>query len=214
MPAVLLVWLTGMLPLQARELEAEHLSLQRTADGLYLTTRLVMGDAPSAVEDALLRGVPLYFVWRADIYRERWYWTDKRVATVARTMRLAYQPLTRRWRLSLAPEPASSAANLQYAVHQNFESLDDSLRAIMRVVRWRLAPAGDPEDDDVHRIELSFRLDLSLLPRPFQIGLVNQTDWGIEWRHRVPMTSAVSVATDQATEPAASPEPANGTSQR
>ncbi|MFP5466154.1 MAG: DUF4390 domain-containing protein, partial [Gammaproteobacteria bacterium] len=180
--AMLLVWLAVLLPLQARELEAEQLSLQRTEEGLFLTTRLVMGDTPSSVQDALLRGVPLYFVWRADIYRERWYWTDKRVATVARTLRLAYQPLTRRWRLSLAPEPASSAANLQYAVHQNFDTLDDSLRAIMRVVRWRLAPAGDPEDDDSHRIELSFRLDLSLLPRPFQIGLVNQADWGIEWR--------------------------------
>ena len=41
----------------------------------------------------LLRGVPLYFVWQADVYRKRWYWTDKRVASAVRTLRLAYQPL-------------------------------------------------------------------------------------------------------------------------
>lgn len=213
LPAVLLMWLSCLLPLQARELEAGPLSLQRTADGIYLTTRLVMDEPPSAVEDALLRGVPLYFVWRADVYRERWYWTDKRVSTVVRTMRLAYQPLTRRWRLSLASEPASSGANLQYAVHQNFESLDDSLRAIMRVVRWRLAPAGDPADDDAHRIELSFRLDLSLLPRPFQIGLVNQADWAIEWRHSLSMKAVTAAATDLPSESSASPEP-NGSAPR
>ena len=31
-----------------------------------------------------------------------------------------------------------------------------------------------------HEVEFSFRLDLSLLPRPFQIGMANQPDWVIE----------------------------------
>ena len=45
--------------------------LQRAPDGLYLTVRLDL--APSrTVEDVLVRGVPLYFVWQADVYRQRW----------------------------------------------------------------------------------------------------------------------------------------------
>ena len=74
----------------------------------------------------------MYFVWQADVYRDRWYWTDKRVSSVVRTFRLAYQPLTRRWRLSQAHDgvTGAGAAALQYALHQNFESLDEVLAVV------------------------------------------------------------------------------------
>lgn len=182
----LAVWLAlaAALPAQAREPVVEQLELQRDPDGLMLTARLGV-EIPPAVEDALLRGIPLYFVWRSDLYRERWYWADKRVATVVRTMRLAYQPLTRRWRLSLAAEPAANGASLQYAVHQSFDTLAEARMAITRLVRWRLARADELESDAHYRVELGFRLDLSLLPRPFQIGLVNQQDWNVELRRNM-----------------------------
>lgn len=182
----LMVW-----PAHALEPQVGQVSLQRSTDGLFLTARLSLEETPPAVEDALLRGVPLYFAWRAEVYRDRWYWTDKRVATKVRTMRLAYQPLTRRWRLSLAADTASSGANLQYAVHQSFDSLDDSLRAVMRVVRWPVADAADLRDGSDHRVELSFKLDLSLLPRPFQFGLVNQPDWSIDFRRVLPVGDVI-----------------------
>ncbi len=183
--------LVAALPVQAREPVVEQLELQRDVEGLTLTARLG-ADIPPAVEDALLRGIPLYFVWRAELYRERWYWTDKRVATVVRTMRLAYQPLTRQWRLSLAAEPAASGASLQYAVHQSFDTLTEARTAITRLVRWRLARADDLEAGEHYRVELQFGLDLSLLPRPFQIGLRNQPDWDIELQRNmlVPRTVA------------------------
>jgi hypothetical protein len=135
----------------------------------------------AAVEDALLKGVPLYFVWQADVYRHRWYWTDKRVATAMRTLRLVYQPLTRRWRLSLSTDTGSpSGAGLQYALHQNFDSLADALAGVGRVARWKLADAARLKADEKHRVEWRFRLDLSLLPRPFQIGMANQPEWDVD----------------------------------
>ncbi len=160
--------------------------IQRSADGLYLTVRLDL--APSAtVEDVLVRGVPLYFVWQADVYRQRWYWTDKRVAGVQRTLRLAYQPLTRRWRLSLANGVAgsNSGASLQYALHQNFDTLADALAVVARVTRWRVADEADLEPDARHRVEWRMQLDLSLLPRPFQIGVANQPAWNIALARRL-----------------------------
>lgn len=189
----LTLWLLVLVtaPAQAREPTVEQLELQRDAEGLVLTARLDMA-IPPAVEDALLRGVPLYFAWRAELYRERWYWADKRVGTVVRTMRLAYQPLTRQWRLSLAAEPAANGSSLQYAVHQSFDTLAEARRAITRLVRWRIARGDELESDAHHRVELEFRLDLSLLPRPFQIGLGNQPDWRVEFRRNmlVPRTVA------------------------
>lgn len=207
---VWIVWLTVLwVPAhgQAREPEVQQLAVQRSADGLHLAARLSLEAVPEAVEEALLKGVPLYFVWRAEVYRDRWYWTDKRVATAVRTLRLAYQPLTRRWRLSLASEPASNGASLQYAVHQSFDSLDESLRAVMRLVRWRLASAEELGEGGRLRVELGFRLDLTLLPRPFQIGLGNQPDWSIELRRTLPVGPVAGAAADKADgqEPVAEP---------
>ena len=189
----------------AGEPQASEVTLQRNPDGLFLTARLSLEETPPAVEDALLRGVPLYFVWRADVFRDRWYWTDKRVSSTVRTLRLAYQPLTRRWRLSLAPAAASTGASLQYAVHQSFDSFDESLRAVMRVVRWPLAQTGDLDEAARHRVELSFRLELSLLPRPFQIGLVNQPDWDIDFRRTLPVGQVVEPVPALASPPADAP---------
>jgi hypothetical protein len=180
-----LVWVLALAclagPVMAREPEIQFVSLQRNAEALTLSVRLG-SVATAAVEDALLKGVPMYFVWQADVYRDRWYWTDKRVSSMVRTFRLAYQPLTRRWRLSQAHDgvTGSGAAALQYALHQNFESLDEVLAVVGRVSGWAIADAARLDDGAQHRVEWRFSLDLSLLPRPFQIGMANQSDWNIE----------------------------------
>jgi hypothetical protein len=184
--SVWLLWLCWAAPLRAAEPLLEQVSLQRSADALYLSARIELAPSP-AVEDALLKGVPLYFVWQADLYRDRWYWTDKRVASAMRTLRLAYQPLTRRWRLSVSndPEANRSAPGLQYALHQNFESLAEAMGGVSRVLRWRVADTASLRDGTDERVEFSFRLDLSLLPRPFQIGMANESDWTVELIHRI-----------------------------
>lgn len=187
-----LLCLGAALPAQATDPTVEQIGLYRTADGLYLSARLQL--APSApVEDALLRGVPLYFVWQAEVYRDRWYWTDKRVASVHRTLRLAYQPLTRRWRVSVSndPEAGRGGAGLQYALHQNFDSLPDALAGVSRVARWRIADGVQLEAGGDQRAEVSFRLDLTLLPRPFQIGMGNQPEWLVNFSRRLEVPATV-----------------------
>jgi len=184
--------LFSALPAVAREPKAESLALQRTSDGLYLSARLEV--APSAaVEDALLRGVPLYFVWQAEVLRDRWYWSDKRVASAQRTLRLVYQPLTRRWRVSLSnnAEAGRGGAGLSYALHQNFDDLSDALAGVSRVLRWRIAEADALTAGGGQRVELAFRLDLSLLPRPFQIGMANQPEWLVDFRRRIEVPGAI-----------------------
>lgn len=137
------------------------------------------------VEDALLKGVPMVFVAEARLLRGRWYWTDRVVAQVERHMRLAFQPLTRKWRLSTASEPFGSAGT-GGSFGQSFDTLGEALATIQRLSRWKLADLSDIDPDARHTLEFRFRLDLSQLPRPFQIGAVGQTDWTIgvsrEWR--------------------------------
>jgi hypothetical protein len=182
-----LSWL-ALWPAHAQAPLVQQLGLQRTPEALFMSARMELQPA-AVVEDALYKAVPLYFVWHADVYRHRWYWTDKRVASATRTLRLAYQPLTRRWRVSLSNETAatSGGAGLQYALHQNFDSLNEALAGVGRVARWKLADAVRLEPGTGHEVEFSFRLDLSLLPRPFQIGMANQPEWTVEVRQTLPV---------------------------
>lgn len=154
--------------------EVQPLQLERNADSILLTTT-VKFDLPTAVEDALLKGVPVIFVAEAETFRERWYWIDKKVAGTQRHMRLVYQPLTRRWRLAVASGLFASNG-LGVALNQTFDSLEDALGAIRRVSGWRIAELADL-DAGAHRVEFHFRLDVSQLPRPLQIGALGQSDW-------------------------------------
>jgi hypothetical protein len=132
----------------------------------YLTLDFSARVTPSrTVEEALQRGVPVYFVAEAVLFRNRWYWRDERVARVARTWRLAYQPLTSTWRVGVG------------AITQSFPSLADALAAISRTSGWRLADLDRIDPDSRHYVEFEFRLDETQLPGPMQIGLTGTADW-------------------------------------
>lgn len=165
-------------------------SLVRRTDGLYLNARVPM-DISSAMEDVLRKGVPLYFLWQIDIYQHRWYWTDKVVASAARTVRLAYQPLTRHWRLSYGSGGPSSTG-LQYALSQGYENLSDALAAAGKVSNWRIADAGLAYDNG-QRAELRFSLDLTQLPRPFQLSLFNQGGWNVSYQKTLTIPERIRI---------------------
>nr|WP_245660944.1 DUF4390 domain-containing protein [Polaromonas jejuensis] len=158
--------------------EVSQLRVERGDDGVHLSA-LVRFDLPPVVEDALLKGIPMFFVVEADIYRDRWYWTDPRVASATRTLRLAYQPLTRRWRVNIASGLISNSAGLRATLNQNYESMDEALSAIRRVARWKIAEASELDPDASYKVDFNFHLDLSQLPRPFQIGMAGQREWTI-----------------------------------
>lgn len=158
--------------------ELNQLRVTRADDGIYLSASLQF-ELPPVVEDALMKGIALFFVVEADIYRDRWYWTDKRVASAVRTIRLAYQPLTRRWRVNIVSGLISSSAGLRANLNQNYDTLPEAMAAVQHLSRWRIADSAEVEVDAAHKLDFSFRLDLSQLPRPFQIGVAGQKDWTI-----------------------------------
>ena len=165
-------------PSAAAPTEITRLRVERADDGVYLSAN-VRFDLPAVVEDALLKGIAIFFVVEADIYRDRWYWTDPRVASAARTLRLAYQPLTGRWRVNIVSGLITSSSGLRATLNQNYETLPEALSAIQRLTRWKIAEASEVEADANYALDLNFRLDLSQLPRPFQIGVAGQRDWTI-----------------------------------
>ena len=155
----------------AQGVELASLSARR-ADGaleLEFSARVTL---PKAVEDALWRGVPLYFVAEATLLRSRWYWRDERVARVTRSWRVAYQPLTRTWRVGLG------------GLNQSFGSLGDTLAAASSSSGWRLADLATLGTDKGWYVEFDYRLDTSQLPGPMQFGLGGLGQSG-EWTVRV-----------------------------
>ena len=154
-----------------------QLKLEQADDGVYLNAQ-VQFELPNLVEEVLEKGIAIYFVAEAELYRERWYWTDQKVAQATRHMRLAYQPLTRRWRLNVSPVPITNSG-FGVSLNQNFDTLSEALEGVRRVARLRLGDISEIGDDGPHRVTFRFRLDTSQLPRPFQIGVVGQADWNI-----------------------------------
>jgi hypothetical protein len=175
--AVLCGMMAGLVRADALPLAAPELKLERVDDGLWLSTTLKF-ELPGVVEDALLKGIPIYFVAEVDVLRERWYWANRKVSSVQRQVRLAYHPLTRRWRLNVSAGDVNESAQ-GLALNQNFDSVQDAMAAVRRVSHWRIADAADIEPGAKHVVEFRFRLDVAQLPRPLQIGTLGQSDWQI-----------------------------------
>ena len=121
--------------------EVTQLRLERTDDGVLLSSS-VRFDLPPLVEDALAKGIPMFFVAEADA-APRPLVLVRQAAWPARTrhMRLSYQPLTRRWRLQVSSAPIGNSG---LALGQNFDTREEALAAVQRISRWRIADAGRP----------------------------------------------------------------------
>lgn len=163
------------LAVRADTAEITQLRFDRTEEGLLLSANISF-ELPPLVDDALAKGIPMFFVAEASLLRDRWYWYDKQVSSVARHMRLSYQPLTRRWRLVTSPTPIGNSG---LALGQTFETREEALAAIQRISHWKIAEPSDIDPDARYNVDFRFRLDVSQLPRPFQIGAVGHSDWSI-----------------------------------
>ncbi|MBP6598017.1 MAG: DUF4390 domain-containing protein [Giesbergeria sp.] len=153
------------------------LRLERSDDGVYLSTTLELV-LPPLVEEALYQGIAIYFVTEAEVARERWYWSDKKIIRATRYARLSYQPLTRRWRLNLSSTPfEKTGMGLGVALGQNFDDLDEVLDTLQRIARWRIAEPDALHADTRYRVQLGFRLDQSQLPQPLHIGVLGRSGW-------------------------------------
>jgi hypothetical protein len=163
--AALLALLPG--PVRADGIELSQLSTRRADEGLELsfTTHFELS---RAAEEALHKSVPLYFVAEATVLRNRWYWRDARVARAERVWRLEWYALLRQYRVSNG------------GLRQSFATLDEALTVLRGQSAWRIAEPKDIEDGGSYYLEFSYKLDVSQLPRPMQIGLQSGFALGIE----------------------------------
>lgn len=150
----------------APAVELAALELRR-GDGVLELDFAARVRLPAAVQEALQRGVAVYFVAQAQLMRARWYWRDERVARVQRSWRVAYQPLTSNWRVGFG------------GFNQSYPTLGEALAAASRSTGWKVADTAQLDGDSRHYLDFTYRLDTSQLPSPLQLGVGSQADWSV-----------------------------------
>ncbi|WP_298603054.1 DUF4390 domain-containing protein [Zoogloea sp.] len=153
-------------PASAAEAEIRNVALV-LADDTYVLNADIVAELTPLLADVVARGVSLYFVTEFELAAPRWYWLDEEIVTKSLTYRLSYQSLTRQYRLTSG------------ALHQNFGSLDEALRTMLRIRNWSVAERGALRVGRSYNAALRFRLDVAELPKPLQVSALGRKDWSL-----------------------------------
>jgi len=165
------LWLLFASPgLQAADISARNPLLSVGEEGYVLSADFSVS-LNARLEDAAARGVGLYFVIDFELTRSRWYWLDEQVASRSQSLLLSYHALTRQYRLSSG------------ALHQSFASLEEAVRILSRLRNWQVFDKSVVEPDQTYLAAVRMRLDLSQMPKTFQVNALANRDWNLssEW---------------------------------
>ncbi|MCM8594679.1 DUF4390 domain-containing protein [Accumulibacter sp.] len=155
---------------QGNDIVARNAVLSPSEDGYTLAADFTV-NLNARLDEAIARGIALYFVVEFELTRSRWYWLDEQVVSRSQTFQLSYHALTRQYRLYSG------------ALHQSFTSLDDALRIMSRVRNWQVIDKNQLRPDQSYQAAVRMRLDLSQMPKTFQVNALANRDWSLssEW---------------------------------
>ena len=123
------------------------------------------------LEEAIQKGVPLYFVFEFELLRPRWYWVDEKVLSLTTQYRVSYNALTRQYRVAIG------------LLSQTFDALDDVERFLSRVTSRQVGSIDQLVKGIRYEASVRLRLDVNALPKPFQVNALASRDWTLqsEW---------------------------------
>ena len=168
----LLLGLVAAAPAAADGIEVRKAALIASEDGYFLEADFDV-TLTHILEDALNKGVPLYFTLEFELIRPRWYWLNEKLANARHQYRLSFNALTRHYRVGVGK------------LYQNFDTLAEALAFMSRVRLRDIVEPGALAKGNAYTAALRLRLDNTQLPRPFQISAVGSREWSIssDW-HR------------------------------
>jgi hypothetical protein len=125
----------------------------------------------TTLEEALQRGVPLYFVLEFQLARPRWWWVDEKVVESTTQYRVSFNALTRQYRVSSG------------LLAQTFDTLDEVERLLSRVNSRPVARRDELAKGVAYEASVRLRLDVNQLPKPFQVNALASREWTLasEW---------------------------------
>jgi len=162
---------------QTAEIEIANPQLSAADDGFVLSADFAFELGPR-LEEAVTKGVSLHFVADFELTRPRWYWLDEKLVSRSQTWRLSYNTLTRQYRLANGG-----------GLHQSFATLGEGLQMLSRLRNPQdfeqiIVARRNGQPVRTYLAALRLRLDISQLPRPFQISALGNRDWNLasDWR--------------------------------
>jgi hypothetical protein len=161
------------------------------------------------VQQALSRGIPLYFVGEFSLTRSRWDWLDNAQQSLSRrikgyfvdeptpthwswldaeifkgeqTFKLSYNVLTQRYRISRG------------GLFQNYASLEEALNMLARQSSEAIPPELIKKNGK-YMAAARLRLDITQLPKPLQVNALTDNDWTLDsaWYRWVINPAEISV---------------------
>lgn len=150
----------------ADTIEIKDARLEAQDEGWTLRTELAL-ELSGRLEEAVNKGVPLFFNLEFELIRPRWYWLDEKTLQAGQTYKLSYHALTQSYRLSAG------------TLYQSFATLNEALRLLARprlfaVERQKVTPG------ESYTAQVRMRLDVAQLPKAFQIDRLTSRDWSLE----------------------------------
>ena len=151
------------IPVKSAELRAED-------EDVVLNAQFDVSFNPT-LEEALQKGLTLYFVLEFELTRPRWYWLDEKIVQQSMQYRITYSPLTRQYRLQSG------------LLTQELSSLEEVEHLLSRVIARPVVPLDALTKGARYDAAVRLGLDVSQLPKPFQINALASREWSLqsEW---------------------------------
>jgi len=150
----------------AEGIQIKSAELERV-DSDWLLNATFQIELTPGLEDAVQKGVVLYFQTEFDLTRSRWYWFDEKPVLALRQIRLSYQPMTQQYRI--ASEGFTFSAKTMF----------EALQAVGSIGGWRVINSNQIDPSKSYAAALRMTLDLSKLPKPLQVNALNNRDWNV-----------------------------------
>ena len=148
-------------------IEVRDLALRAAEAGMVLDADFALELSPR-LADMVANGVPLFFSVEFELTRERWYWFDENTASRRLEVGLSYHALTRQYRLTSGP------------LQQTYATLEEALQGLMRVRNWLVLDRTMSFADTDYQAAVRMRLDVTLLPKPFQLSALTSPGLQLE----------------------------------
>ena len=161
----------AVLGASADEIELRDARVAPTEEGLALSAEFDFDFNPR-LSEVVANGVPVYFVVEFELTRKRWWWFDEKAVAKRMQLRLSYHPLSRHYRISTG------------LLQQNFVKLEEAIAVLRRVRNWVVVERAAPLPEGNYEAMLRMRLDVTLLPKPFQLSALTSRELTLEspWR--------------------------------
>ena len=158
-------WLSGVGAAPAPDRSAvKQAAIQITQQGYVLNADVNIA-LNGTLENALTKGINLYFLLELEVTRPRNWWFDENTAESSRKLRIYYHLLLRRYVVETGYTTQTAA------------SLNEALAMLGQVEAWQVLERGALKPGQRYDARLRLRLDTAQLPKPLSIGAVTGDKW-------------------------------------